>query len=97
MSPRIVVCIMIAGAFFCAMMAAALAQQPPGACGPLPAFIKFLEARYNQFRVLDLELKGGKLVIARSKEGTWTILKVEGQDAACIFAVGKASIVDRGV
>jgi hypothetical protein len=96
--PRVVLLILIAGAILCALAARATAQsQPPPGCGPLPAFLAMLQARFNEFRVLDLEMDGGKLVVTRSNEGTWTILRVEGQDAACVFAMGKTSIVDRGV
>lgn len=101
MNPRVrfVLILMIAGAILCAIAAASIAQQqqfPPG-CGPLTPLLEVLKQRYHQFRVLDLELTNGKLVIAVSPEGTWTILKVEGQDAACIFAAGKSSVVDRGI
>jgi len=96
---RIVLVILIASAVFCGLMAAATAQQqfPPG-CGPLQPLLEVLKQRYGQFRMLELNLTDGKLVIAVSpKEGTWTVLKVEGQDAACIFAAGRTSLVDRGL
>lgn len=81
----------------CVIASPAIPQEQRAGCGPLPGYLKFLQERFNEFRVLDLEIEGGKFVVTRSNEGTWTILKVEGQEAACIFAAGERSIVDRGI
>ena len=84
----------------CAFMAFAKAQEPapalPPGCGPLAGFLKHLQSKFNEFRIIELQGKGMKFVVTRSNEGAWTVLKVEGADAACVIADGNSSEVDRG-
>jgi len=99
MSPRLVLIILIAAAILCGVMAATTAQEQRPGCAPEKEFVETLQRQFNEFRVLDLDLKTarGKFTITRSTKGTWTILAVEGEDYACIFAAGETSVVDRGI
>lgn len=97
---RFVLVILASLAGLCAFMAFARAQEapqvlPPG-CGPLAGFLAHLQSKYNEFRIIELQGNGIKFVVTRSNEGGWTVLKVEGADAACVIATGEASEVDRG-
>lgn len=78
-------------ALFAVMMSApAQAQQPP--CMPLPEFLRILSDEYGETpERRGYENSGAAVMVTANHEaGTWTILMVTPNGAACGVAAGQA-------
>lgn len=84
----------IAAAIVLFVLPAAAQQQP---CGPIQEFLKQLEAKFKEFVVMEGDAgAGGRVIVTRADDGSWSVLAVREENIGCLMASGKHSHFDVG-
>lgn len=65
-------------------------------CGPAPFVLRSLLDTYGEAVLMTATMPGGEIVVTRSFDGSWSVLKVS-KGVACIVMGGKVSAMDKGV